>query len=189
MTPKPAADIGTALDYFNRTHQHVIAVTTGLSDAQWRFKPAPDWWSIAEILEHMVIIEERVLGPIRTQLEQSPAPSADYNPAVVDRIVFEKIPDRSVKAKAPAGVNPSGEWNQTDTLDRIARNYRRLAEFVQSTPCLRQHTLESPPLRFLTNGAHTTMDGLQWAITAAALDERHLHQIEELQAHANYPAD
>ena len=27
-----------------------------------------------------------VLGPIRTQLEQSPAPSADYNPAVVDRI-------------------------------------------------------------------------------------------------------
>ena len=187
MTPKPATDIDTALDYFHRTHQHVIAVTTGLSDAQWRFKPAPDCWSIAEILEHMVLIEERVLGPIRTQLEQSPAPSADYDPAVVDRIVFEKLPDRSVKAKAPAGVNPSGEWTRADTLDRIARNYQRLAEFVQSTPGLRQHTLESPPLRFITNGAHTTMDGLQWAITAAAHDERHLRQIEELQALANYP--
>jgi hypothetical protein len=43
-------------------------------------------------------------------------------------------------------------------------------------------------LRYLTSGAHTTMDGLQWAITAAAHDERHIRQIEELQADANYPA-
>ena len=188
MAPKPVSDIDLALDYFNQTHKHVIAVTTGLSDAQWRFKPAPDRWSIPEILEHMVIIEERVLGPVRDQLAQAPAPPADYNPTLVDTLVFEKIPDRSLKANAPAGVHPTGEWAQTDTLDRIAHNYRRLAEFVESTPDLRRHILESPPLRYLTSGAHTSMDGLQWAITAAAHDERHIRQIEELQADANYPA-
>ena len=27
----------------------------GLSEAQWKFKPAPDRWSIAEIAEHVIL--------------------------------------------------------------------------------------------------------------------------------------
>lgn len=39
--------------YPEQTRSAVIGATRGLSEAQWKFKPAPDRWSISEIVEHM----------------------------------------------------------------------------------------------------------------------------------------
>jgi len=77
MTTLESTDLDQARQYFDRSRGRVVEVTTGLSNEQWRFKPAPDRWSIAEILEHMVIVHERVLGRVREQLPQAPAPPAD----------------------------------------------------------------------------------------------------------------
>jgi len=187
MTTLPFTDLNQARQYFGQTRNRVIEVTTGLSDAQWRFKPAPDRWSIAENLEHMVIVQERVLGPVREQLAQAPPASADRDYEQVDRIIVEKIPDRSIKAKAPDFIQPTGQWTPLAALDRLARNYERLTGFVESTPDLREHVLESPPLRFVTNGEFEIMDGYQWALTVAAHDQRHVSQILEVQADPNYP--
>ena len=187
MTTLQSTDIDQALRYFEQTRSRVKEVITGLSEAQWRFKPAPDRWSISENLEHMVIVHERILGPIREQLAQAPAPPADGDHQVVDRIIFEKVPDRSIKAKAPDFMEPIGQMSLPDSLDRLSRNYERLTAFVESTHDLREHVLESPPLRRITNGAYQSMDGYQWALTAAAHDQRHLNQILEVKAHVNYP--
>ena len=187
MTTLPSTDLNQARQYFGHTRNRVMEVTTGLSDAQWRFKPAPDRWSIAEILEHMVIVQERVLGRVREQLAQAPAPPADRDYQQVDRIVIEKIPDRSIKAKAPEFIQPTGQWTPPAALDRLVRNYERLTGFIESAPDLREHVLEAPPLRLVTNGAFDTMDGYQWALTAAAHDQRHVSQILEVQADPNYP--
>jgi hypothetical protein len=188
MTTLEATDLEQASRYFNHTRGRVLAVTAGLSDAQWRFKPAPDCWSIAENLEHMVIVHERVLGPIRERLAQAPAPPADRDHQAIDAIVLQKIPDRSIKAKGPDVIQPAGQWTLPDALDRLVRSYERLAAFVESTPDLREHILEAPPLRIVTNGEFDTMDGYQWALTAAAHDERHVRQILEVKADPNYPA-
>ena len=187
MTTLESTDLSQASQYFDQTRKRVLEVTSGLSETQWRFKPAPDRWSIAENLEHMVIVQERVLGPVREQLAQAPAPPADRDYEQVDRIVLEKIPDRSIRAKAPDHIAPTGQWTLPDALDRLARNYERLAGFVESTPDLRQHILDSPPLRFVTNGEFETMDAYQWALTVAAHDQRHVGQILEVQADPHYP--
>jgi len=34
-----------------------LEATSGLSEAQWNFKPAPDRWSIAECAEHIGVTE------------------------------------------------------------------------------------------------------------------------------------
>jgi len=187
MTALLSTDLDQAREYFEHVRSRVIEVTKGLSDAQWKFKPAPDRWSIAENLEHLVIVQERVLGPIREQLAQAPPPPAGTDYRHIDAIVLEKIPDRSVKAKAPSVIEPTGEWVLAPTLERLSRNYERLAAFVESTPDLRQRVLESPPLKIVTNGELTMMDGYQWALTVAAHDERHVRQILEVKADANYP--
>jgi hypothetical protein len=187
MSTLQSADLDQARQYFDFTRGRVIEVTRGLSEPQWKFKPAPDRWSIAEILEHMVIVQERVFGPVREQLAQAPAPPADRDNRQIDAIVFEKIPDRSIKAKAPDFIAPTGTWTLPAALDRLLRNYERLAEFVESSPGLREHILESPPLKIVTNGAFQTMDGYQWALTVAAHDERHVRQILEVKADPNYP--
>lgn len=181
-------DLEQAREYFARTRNRVLEVTKGLTDAQWKFKPAPDRWSTAQNLEHMVLVQERVLGPVREQLSQAPPPPARSDTRKIDAIILAKIPDRSVKAKAPEFLEPSGEWSVGATLERLNRNYERLSDFVDSTPDLREHVLESPPLKIVTNGEFTTMDAYQWALTVAAHDERHVRQIEEVKADSRYPS-
>jgi len=48
------ADKDRALAYLESTKKGVVDATKGLSDAQWNFKPAPDRWSIAEVMEHLL---------------------------------------------------------------------------------------------------------------------------------------
>jgi hypothetical protein len=187
MTVIETTDLEQAQQFFERTRSRVLEVTEGLSAAQWQFKPAPDRWSIAENLEHMVIVQDRVLGPILGQLAQAPAASPDRDWRAVDAIILQRFSDRSLKAKAPEFVEPGGELSRDATLERFSRNYERMNAFIESTPGLREHVLESPPLRFVTNGEHTVADGYQWALTLAAHDERHVRQILEIKADTNYP--
>ena len=187
MTTLQSTDIDLAREYFDHTRERVAQATTGLSNAQWQFKPAPDRWSIAENLEHMVLVQERVLGPVREQLAQAPAPAPGRDYLLVDRIIFDKIPDRSIKAKAPDFIAPTGQWAPPEAFDRLLGNYRRLTAFIESAHDLRDHVLESPPLRMVTNGEYETMDSYQWALTVAAHDERHVRQILEVRADPDFP--
>jgi hypothetical protein len=188
MTTLLSTDVDQARRYFDQTLNRVAEVTTELSNPQWKFKPAPDRWSIAEILEHMVMVQERVLGPILAQVAQAPAASAGRDCQEVDLIVLEKFPDRSHKAKAPVAVEPSGQLSPPAALDRLSRNYERLSDYIESCDGLRERVLEAPPLKFVTNGAFDTMDGYQWALAVAAHDRRHVQQILEVKADPHYPA-
>jgi hypothetical protein len=162
--------------------------TPGYSIPPFRGWLYPDRWSIAEILEHMVIVHKRVLGRVREQLPQAPAPPAERDCHKLDSIVIEKIPDRSIKAKAPDYIQPTGLLTLPAALDRLFKNYDVLTGVVESTPGLREHVLEAPPLRLVTNGAYDSIDGYQWALTAAAHDQRHVAQILEVKGAPNYPA-
>lgn len=187
MAIAQSIDLKQALEYFEQARNRVIEITTGLSDAQWHFKPGPDRWSVAENLEHIVTVQERVLGPIQDMLAQAPAPPPDRDNERIDAIVMEKVPDRSITAKAPEFIDPTGQSTPDDCLLRLFHNYERLAELVETRTDLRDHIMDSPPLRIVTNGEYTTMDGFQWALTMAAHDLRHADQILEVKAHPYYP--
>ena len=179
--------IDKAFEYFDYTLKRLVDATSGLTDAQWHFKPSPDRWSIAENIEHLVLVQDRVLGPVREQIAQAPAPPVGRDEEGVDAIILETIPDRSIRAKAPEFLDPTRRWTRAEALERIRRNYERLSDWVGSTADLREHWLESPPLRIVTNGTHAMADGYQWALTLAAHDERHVRQIEEVKADPKYP--
>jgi DinB superfamily len=188
VTTTGSTDLMQARQCFDQSRARVVEAAGSLSKAQWQFKPAPDRWSIAENLEHMVAVQERILGPIMEQLMQAPAPPPEYDRALLDGIVLDKIPDRSIKAQAPDHIKPTGEWAPEAALDRLSRNYERLLDLVESRPDLRDHIVDSPPLRLVTNGRFTMMDGYQWVLAVAAHDERHVRQILEVKADPNYPA-
>jgi DinB family protein len=188
MTTLISNELEQARRYFEKTKDRVVAATAGLSDAQLRFKPAPDRWSISQVLEHMSIVHQRVLARILEQLPHGPAPEPGRDSQLLDALVLEKIPDRSIRANAPEIIHPTGKITAQESLKRILGDYDRLLGVLETTPDLREHILDSPPLRVVTQGAHTTMDGYQWVLTAAAHDERHVRQIEELKTHPGYPS-
>src|SRR5579862_4610634 len=109
MLTLASTELEQAIQYFDETRNRVLEVTSGLSDAQLRFQPAPGVWSIAETLEHMMIVQDRVLGPIREQLAQGPSPEAGRDNPMIERTILERFPDRSTKAKAPEWTLPTGQ--------------------------------------------------------------------------------
>ena len=183
-----STEVEQARLYLQQTRNGVVGATKGLSEAQWKFKPAPDRWSIAEIVEHMVLAQKLFLGPVREQLAKAPLATADRDYKQVDAVVVNQIPDRLTKFKAPEMLQPAGRWTSSQALDRSVKNYARLTEYLESTPDLRQHTLEAPPLRAASKGAYDSMDGYQWVLAAAAHVERHTKQILEVKAEDNFPA-
>jgi DinB superfamily len=182
-----AEELAQARLFLAQTKSALLGATRGLSDAQWRFKPAPERWSIVEILDHVVIVQERVLGPILDQLVHAPAPPADQDYKLVDAIVIHEFPTRLAKFSAPEFIHPVEHVGPSDLLDRLNANYARLAERLDSAG-LRQHVLEAPPLKAVTKGVFTVMDGYQWILAAAAHTERHAKQMLEVMADPHYPA-
>ena len=184
-----ASELEQARLYLQQTRNYMIGATKGMSEAQWNFKLAPDCWSIAEILEHVVAVQEFVMGPIRAELALSPASAAHPEYKRVDGIVIHMLPVRLNKFKGPEALRPSGQWTPAEATGRLLRNYERLTEYIESTPDLRQHMRQSPPLKAVSNGEFDSMDGYQWALAAGAHTERHAKQILEIKADPNFPAE
>jgi hypothetical protein len=196
-TPVPAAfaaeqkltapELEQARLFLQQTQNAVVGATKGLSEAQWKFKPAPDRWSIAENLDHIVIVQERVLGPILDQLANAPAPPADLDHTLVDAIVINHFPTRLARFTAPEFVRPLAQIAPLEVLNRLTANYTRLIDCLESRPGLRQHASEAPPLKAVSKGAFEVMDGYQWILAAAAHAERHVKQMLEVMADPGYP--
>ena len=173
--------------FLQQTRNAVIGATKGLSKAQWTFKPAPGQWSIAENLDHIVIVQERVLGPILSQLASAPAPWANRDYKAVDAIVIHQFPTRLAKFPAPEFVRPVDQIVPQELLDRLRTNYVRMMDYLESTPGLRHYAGEAAPLKAVSNGAYEVMDAYQWVLAAAAHTERHAKQILEVIADDSFP--
>jgi len=184
LTP---AELEQCRRYVEQTGHGVTAATRGLSEEQWNFKPSPERWSIAEIVEHMILVQELVLGSIRESLAAAPAVSADRDYKRVDEFVAGRFPVRDMKLQAPDPARPSGRWAPPEALVRLVANCGRLTEWVESTPDLRQRAIEAAPLKAISRGELDEMDGYQWVLAVAAHTERHTKQIREVQGDWGFP--
>jgi hypothetical protein len=179
-----AADLTQAekkegLAHLDRTRGALIAATKGLSEAQWKFKPGPDRWSVAEVLEHIVVVENFLLENTSQKVMAAPAGKPDRDYKRTDKLVLSAISDRTQKAKAPEPVLPSGRWSPKETLDEFLKSRERTMEFLKSTPGLRDHVADSP--------LGQPLDAYQWLLYISAHSDRHTKQILEVKADPNFP--
>src|ERR1700739_218058 len=73
-------DRDKGLQYLEQTRDGVIAATKGLSDTQMKFKPAPDRWSVAEVVEHITKVEDGILQNVTLKVMKAPAGAAGARP-------------------------------------------------------------------------------------------------------------
>jgi hypothetical protein len=171
-----------AIDYMKQTQKEFLDAINGVSDAQWKFKAAPDRWSIAEVAEHIAVTEDMIWKLVSEKMMKAPAtPEKRVEVAGKDELILTKIPDRSRKAQAPEQLRPTGRFA---TKDELAKAYdsTRTAEiaYVRDTQeDLRDHFEEHP--------AFKTMDAYQWLLFNSAHNKRHTAQIMEVKADPNYP--
>ncbi|HXX01045.1 MAG TPA: DinB family protein [Candidatus Acidoferrales bacterium] len=174
------ADRDRGLQSLEQTRDGVVAAVKGLSDAQMKFKAAPDRWSVAETLEHITLAEDFLFQNITNNIMKAPAGAADRDTAKIDAFVLSAIPDRSHKAQAPEPLRPTGRWTPAETLDHFVQSRAKTIAFLQSTPDLRAHVVNGPPL-------NQPLDAYDWLLFISAHSERHTKQILEVKADPNFP--
>jgi hypothetical protein len=161
--------------------RQVTARLETLSEAQQTFRPDEGCWSVAQIVEHLAIIEQnmvRLIGMLLNKAEgAAAAPSDDaatprpFKPFSLDAQV-ETIRDK--KLTAPEQVRPGGQAALADSLASLQRTRATVESF--------RPRLEAADLEAATypHPAFGELNISQWLAFIGHHEARHLRQIERL---------
>lgn len=174
MTP---AERDRVAAYLAESREKLVRSTQDLSRTQLQFKPAPDRWSVAECIEHIIVVEDLVLGNVKSTLQQAPGSPGS---ALDDDSIVKAVAGRATRIKGPERLMPTGRWGHDQLLSEFEAARKRTAAFAASTDApLREHAYAHPVIG--------PLDCYQWLLLIAAHGERHRAQAEEVMAEAAFP--
>ena len=137
-------------------------------------RPAADRWSVAEILEHLVIVEQRAATIVRELAATAPAAdkaAGSNRSGGFDRTVLR---DRSQRVMAPPMIQPTGHMDAETAWKALQQSRSVLVEAIRAAEGrdLSAVTRPHPRLGPLT--------GYEWIAALGGHEERHTAQIEEI---------
>ncbi|HXJ17018.1 MAG TPA: DinB family protein [Candidatus Polarisedimenticolia bacterium] len=178
MTP---AERDRARDYLHKTSENLLGATRGLSQSQLAFRPAPDRWSIAQCLEHIIVVENFVHDRIVDALRQPADSSKRSAYEGKDEALIERIVGRVERAQAPEIVHPAGRWPHDRLLPEFRAARGRSLDLVAKTTA-------QPRQCFFPHPVFGPLDCYQWMLLIGAHGDRHRIQIEEVAASPGFPS-
>jgi uncharacterized damage-inducible protein DinB len=176
ITEPTTEQIATASRYLLETRDALAESTRGLSASQWDFQPAPDCWSIAGIVEHVVVVEKRIRTVVGNMSDASEASGPDQ--VQVDDFILARVAQRTTKVKAPPQVNPAQRWTGAEAREHFLEGREQTIQLLSAHPLrgrVYPHPLFGP------------WDGYQWLLAAAAHSARHTSQIGEVKGSPDFP--
>ncbi|HEV2799689.1 MAG TPA: DinB family protein [Pyrinomonadaceae bacterium] len=187
MIYQSIADIYAANDTVRRKLTERVE---NLSEAQQHFRPADNAWSIAEIIEHLAMLEQQMVQLIGMLLKKSESASAatatagegaaggtsasGFQPFSLDSFIDQV---RDEKLTAPEQVRPSGGVSLAEGLTNLRRTRAELEGLrprLEAASNLNAATFPHP--------AFGAFNSAQWLAFIGLHEGRHLQQIENLMA-------
>jgi len=158
------------------TRARLLAAVEGLSEAQHSFSPAPERWSVAQLVEHLSIVEGNVAALLDKLLgkaeEAGAATPGDFGPVSIEEFVERS---RTAKYEAPERIRPTGVLPVADSLARLCES-RTVIRALRP----RVERADGRAVRF-PHPAWGPLDLYQWLLFVGAHEDRHLSQIEALK--------
>lgn len=163
----------------HESRQLVHQMAAGLSRDQLQFRPAPGRWTVAENLEHLAIVEDRIRGGLIQTLEQPPDPNKTAS--VTDAFIFENLGRVVQPLVAPEPVCPKSQWPLAELLPRFDAARQRTLDFAATAAekDLRRH--------FMHHLFFGELDCYQWLVLTAGHTKRHCNQCAVVKACPDYP--
>jgi hypothetical protein len=157
-----------------------------LAEAGRTFRPAPEKWSIAEILEHVSLVESSVLRLLQTVLRKAEAAGAAQRPEgePFAAVSIKEFVERAAteKYKAPETAVPGGAATIPDSLARLDESraaLEALRPVVERLDCTRM---------VYPHPAFGPLNLYQWLAFIGVHQSRHRRQIEAVRETLNAPA-
>src|SRR5580658_4598909 len=150
------------LNYLEDSRKEFLASIDGVTEEQWKWKPAPERWSVGETAEHIVLAEALLFGNVQKAVASPPNPAWEEKTKGKTEFIEKVMAPRLGKATAPEPIVPSGKMTQTQVRE--------------TEVALKEYTVEHPFAVF------NTLNAYQWLIYAPLHTERHDKQIAEVKA-------
>ncbi len=173
---------------FERIQGEAQQLAASLTDAQFRWRPGGDRWSIAECLEHLNLAGSAYLPVLDEAIGRARARGwtrrKSFRPGLWGRwLIRSQEPPAKTRFKAPSPWRPSGPRPRDEVLpdflelqDELLRRVR-LAEGLD----LARVKLTSPASRLLRRSLGTRFPFL------AAHERRHLWQAGQVRSSPRFP--
>jgi hypothetical protein len=146
-----------------------------LTPVQATFRRERDAWTIAEVVEHLVVVAPIYWQDLQSAVKQ---PAGDRTSLMKDEDVLWYGVDRTHKEQAIPGERPTGDLRDLRAaMEAYRKHHDRLLQYVRTTDDdLRSHVV--PRQR---------CDAYQWALLISTHEQRHVLQIREIKRHPKFP--
>lgn len=137
-------------------------------------RPGPGLWSVADVVEHLAIVEERAVAILRDLAAKAPplaGGGASGGYVALDRALLR---DRTQRVEAPEPIRPGGGMDVDAAWRRLERSRQALASALREASDRDLGAVERihPRLGALT--------GWQWVAALGGHEERHTAQVREI---------
>jgi len=160
------------INLLKKSEAALLAVVEDVSEEFFAKKSAEDKWSMADIVEHLVITDTGLFRRIQKEGENidESIPQILSNERVV-----KVVTSRDKKVTAPSFLIPQGRFkNKTEAIQAFAAIRSKVSSFIETTELpLEKITFKHFLLGFL--------DGKGWIAFMAGHCRRHTLQIQELK--------
>ena len=179
MTPEERTKV---LHWLDESSQEFHAAIDGVSEEQWKWKPAPERWSVGETAEHIVLAEALLFNSVKKAVASPANPAWEEKTKGKTEFIVQVMAPRLGKAQAPEPIVPRNAMTLAQVRERFDEQRTEIVKFATDTSvALKEHTEEHP---FPIFG---TLNAYQWLIYVPLHTERHDKQIAEVKATAGYP--
>jgi hypothetical protein len=167
-----------AIQHLIEGRDALLAALADVSEAQARFKPDPERWSIAECAEHVAITGDALLAMLMRGVMNPQGIALD--PEKYGRLA-EALVNRSRRFPAPESIRPTGRFaSLADARTHFLDSHERaMAYTLQCQLDLRQHFTVHPLLG--------EIDCFRCLLLLALHPARHAAQISEIKRDPRFP--
>ena len=142
-------------------------------------QPGADRWSVAQVLQHLLIIEKRIgLGMTKwvTDARASNRGPETETSSVMNSLPLQLITDRSQRRNAPEEVRPSGDIDAQSAWVALEKSRESLrAAFLSGDGLALSKVIQPHPVLGPINL-------YQWALFVGSHETRHAGQVREIAA-------
>lgn len=161
--------------HLEMTESWLASELGGLSQAQLSFRMTPESWSIMDVVEHLAIAEPQYWKQLQDSLKQ---PVSNEKLDATDAAILWYGIDRTNRQRTGEARVPHGTFKDVAGSHGAFRKLR--GEMLQ----VAKTSNEDMRGRKLLEG---NMSVYQWFLMISTHSQRHILQIREIKAHANYP--
>lgn len=167
--------VAEILDSIDGTRSRLLARIESLNADDENLRASSDGWTVAEIVEHLAIIEDqltKLTGMMLTKAEAGgERAELRIKPVSIDHFIERSLNE---KYQAPEAVRPRGGVAIADSIVKMRRTRETLRALRPRLEATNLATVQYP------HPAFGPLNLYEWLILIGAHEERHLRQIERV---------